>query len=120
MRSFNGDIPENPKDYLQYLPPLPDTRIGRRVLKQVLIMAHYDGYLQREQISIKKLQKLESWQIPADFDYNAVSLCNEARMKLEKIRPTTLAQASRIDGVTVSEIALLQIHLSRLQREEKE
>ncbi len=119
LRGFNGEIPENLEDCLKYLPPLPDSRIGRKVLKQVLILAHYDGYLQREQISIKKLQKLENWIIPADFDYSQVSLCNEARMKLEKIRPTTLAQASRIDGVTVSEIALLQIHLSRLLKEEE-
>lgn len=119
LRSLNGEIPSDSLEYMQFLPPLPDSRIGRKVLKQILIMAHYDGYLQREEISIKKLQKLESWQIPADFDYSQVSLCNEARMKLEKIRPTTLAQASRIDGVTVSEIALLQIHLSRLLKEGK-
>lgn len=119
LRGYNGEIPQNCEECLKFLPPLPDSRIGRRVMKQVLIQAHYDGYLQREQLSIKKLQKLESWEIPSDFDYSNVSLGNEARMKLEKIRPTTLAQASRIDGVTVSEIALLQIHLTRLQKEDK-
>lgn len=119
LRTFNGEVPENEADYTQFVPALPADRQGRKVLKQLFIMAHYDGYLQREQLSIKKLQKLESWHIPADFDYSQVSLGNEGRMKLEKVRPTTLAQASRIDGVTVSEIALLQIHLSRLQKEEK-
>ena len=64
-------------------------------------------------------EKLENWQIPADFNYDKISLCNEARAKLEKIRPTTLAQASRIDGVTISEIALLQIHLTKLQKANK-
>ncbi len=118
MRQFKGEI-KDLSEFPPEFPALPDNLLGRRVLKQILINSHYDGYLQRENVSINKLQKLENWQIPADFDYDKVSLCNEARAKLEKIRPTTLAQASRIDGVTISEIALLQIHLTKLQKANK-
>lgn len=118
MRQFKGELVAG-QELPENFPTLPDTLLGRRVLQQILINSHYDGYLQRESVSINKLQKLENWHIPADFDYKKISLCNEARIKLEKIRPTTLAQASRIDGVTISEVALLQIHLSRLQKETK-
>ncbi len=95
-------------------PPLPDNRLGRRVWREVLVEARYDGYLQREAAEIEKLRKLENWPIPADIDYGRISgLGNESRQKLEKIRPTTLAQAGRIDGVTPSDIALLQVCLMR-------
>lgn len=100
---------------LALLPTLPDNRMGRRVWQEVLIEAHYDGYLQREAQSIGKLLQLENWKIPADFNYHALkSLRNESRLKLDRVRPTTLAQAERIDGVTPAEIALLQVHLTRL------
>lgn len=90
----------------------------RRLFRQLLIQAHYEGYLQRESISIDKLKKLESWRIPPDFDYDAIDgLSNESRLKLKKIVPSTLAQAERIDGVTPPEVALLQIHLSRLYKQ---
>ena len=92
-----------------------------KVLQQLAVTAHYEGYLARENESIKRLQKLELWKIPADFDYNAlVGLRNEARAKLIKAAPSTLAQASRLDGVTPSEIGLLQIHLTRLKHQKKE
>ena len=93
---------------------IPDTRIGRRVWRELLIEAKYDGYLQREQIEIDRLQKIETQDIPEDFDYDAVrGLCNESRQKLLKIRPATLGQAGRIDGVTPADIALLQVQLKK-------
>jgi tRNA uridine 5-carboxymethylaminomethyl modification enzyme len=86
----------------------------RRILRQVAIEIHYAGYMEREQKTIRRLQQLEAWAIPADFDYAAIAgLRNEARAKLIRIAPGTLAQASRIDGVTPAEIALLQVHLKR-------
>ncbi len=86
----------------------------RRILNQIVIESHYEGYLKREEQSIAKLQNLEKWKIPSDFDYTKVKgMRNEARMKLMNITPTTLSQASRIDGVTPAEIALLQINLKK-------
>ncbi|MBE6377936.1 MAG: tRNA uridine-5-carboxymethylaminomethyl(34) synthesis enzyme MnmG [Lentisphaerae bacterium] len=95
---------------------LPDTRIGRRVWQELLISAKYDGYLQREEQEIIRLKKLEESSIPEDFDYSNVrGLCNESRQKLEKVRPVTLGQAGRIDGVTPADIGLLQVHLKKLR-----
>ena len=94
-----------------------ESKLGRKIIRQVAISAHYEGYLSREESSINKLQKLESWKIPAGFEYDKISgLRNEAKMKLKQIQPTTLAQAGRIDGVTPAELALLQVHLTRLNK----
>ncbi len=110
FKEYNGVPPEPPpestasfKEKTHYL--------ARR---QLFIEAHYDGYLQREARVIDRMSHLENWKIPPDFDYSELkTLCNESRQKLEKVRPTTLAQASRIDGVTPAELALLQIYLKR-------
>jgi tRNA uridine 5-carboxymethylaminomethyl modification enzyme len=97
-----------------------ENHTDKRVLRQLLINAHYEGYLKREASSVLNLKKLEDWRIPVDFDYQKISgLRNESRMKLLKVAPTTLAQASRIDGVTPAEIALLQVHLTRQKESEK-
>ncbi len=99
---------------------LPDDRIGRRVWQELLIEAKYDGYLQREAVEINRLKKLEDTVIPDDFDYSAVrGLCNESRQKLEKIRPVTLGQAGRIDGVTPADVALLQVVLKKMEMEKR-
>jgi len=100
-----------PKELLEF--DLTDKEV-MRAFNSNIIEAHYEGYLKREEKSVQKLQKLEEWKIPADFDYEAIAgMRNECRIKLTKIRPTTLSQASRIDGVTPAEIALLQVHLTR-------
>jgi len=107
-------------------PPFPPELVGldlsskrdRRVFRHLVIEAHYEGYLKREASSVAKLRSLESWGIPEGFDYASIKgLCNEARLKLCKVRPSSLAQAGRIDGVTPAEIALLQVHLARGRRE---
>lgn len=95
-------------DYRQH-PKLPD--LSERVLEQLIIEARYTGYIARQDLQIKALQKLENWSIPADFNYNLPGISNEARAKLEKFRPATLGLASRIDGVTPAEIAILQVRL---------
>ena len=89
----------------------------RKVMRQLTIKSHYEGYLKREESSISKLQKLENWKIPENFNYDEITgLRNEARLKLKQIEPTTLAQAGRIDGVTPAELALLQVHLTRMRK----
>ena len=95
------------------------TDTGKKVFRQLIIQAHYEGYLEREDSSIVKLQKLENWRIPEGFNYDAINgLRNESRLKLKKVTPSTLAQAGRIDGVTPAEIALLQVHLTRLYKKD--
>ncbi len=94
--------------------------LDRRVFRQIAILAHYEGYMKREEQAIAKLRALESWRIPENMDYSAITgLRNESRMKLSKIRPSTLAQAGRIDGVTPPEIALLQVHIVRMKHDAK-
>ena len=95
------------------------TDTGNKAFRQLIVQAHYEGYLEREDSSIVKLQKLENWRIPEDFNYDAINgLRNESRLKLKKVTPSTLAQAGRIDGVTPAEIALLQVHLTRLYKKD--
>lgn len=116
LKSLSGTVPEK-------LPfPISSLKLNlgkfeeRRIFRQLVIGAHYEGYLKRETESIAKLQKLETWRIPEKFDYEKINgLRNESKMKLKQINPTTLAQAGRIDGVTPAEIALLQVHLKRLK-----
>jgi len=89
-------------------------KIDRRVARQLVILAHYEGYLEREKLEIEKLRSLETLKIPDNFNYGIVKgLRNESRMKLEKFRPTTFGQASRIDGVTPAELTILRVYLKR-------
>src|SRR5262249_53136415 len=90
-------------------PPLPT-----EVIEQVEITIKYSGYIDRQEAEVKKFKGLEAKQIPAGFDYSTVpSLRNEARQKLAKIRPATLGQASRISGVSPSDIGILMVWLRR-------
>ena len=116
LRDIAPGTPVNRVPELAEFLQLPDDRIGKRVFQELLISAKYDGYLQREEVEINRLKKLEEATIPDDFDYSGVrGLCNESRQKLEKIRPATLGQAGRIDGVTPADIGLLQVHLKKLR-----
>ena len=114
MKNMCGKIDTEipfPEELLEF--DLSDTE-NKRAFNSNAIETHYEGYLKREEKSVEKLQKLENWKIPSDFDYEAIpGMRNECRLKLTKFKPTTLSQASRIDGVTPAEIALLQVHLTR-------
>ena len=71
-------------------------------------------YIKREEVLIHRLKRMEAMKIPSDFDYsNATALSFESREKLKRVRPVTLAQASRISGLRASDIALLSVLLSR-------
>jgi len=76
---------------------------------------HMDIHLQRE---VAAARKLEGWRIPADLDYKRISgLSTEATQKLHSLRPHTLGQAGRIDGVRAADVALLLVHLERGRRQ---
>ncbi len=84
------------------------------VWEQVEIDAKYAGYLEKEQEQVGKLKRLESVRIPAGFDFLRITaLSIEARQKLERLRPETVGQASRISGVSPSDIQVLLVHLGR-------
>jgi tRNA uridine 5-carboxymethylaminomethyl modification enzyme len=84
------------------------------IIAQVEIELKYEGYISRQEAEVGKLRNLEDKQIPASFDYRTVpSLRNEARQKLTQIRPATVGQASRISGVSPSDIGILLVWLKR-------
>ena len=84
------------------------------VKEQVEINAKYDGYIKKAYKEVEKLEKLEEKQIPENIDYSKVTnLASEARQKLDKIRPKTIAQASRISGVNPVDISVLSIYLKK-------
>lgn len=84
------------------------------VIEQIDIQAQYAGYISRQEKEIEKQKYFEETVIPDRFDYQkVVSLSNEVRQKLEKMRPKTLGQASRISGVTPAAISLLMVYVAR-------
>lgn len=88
--------------------------LPRDVYEQVEILIKYDGYIKRQEIQVEQSGKLEKYRIPADIDYSKIQhISTETREKLEKIRPTTLAQASRIGGVKPADISILMVMLER-------
>jgi tRNA uridine 5-carboxymethylaminomethyl modification enzyme len=84
------------------------------VLEQAEIEVKYSGYIAKEKNNADKLQRLENIRIPANFDYSAIqSLSYEAREKLTAIQPATISQASRISGVSPSDISVLLVFMGR-------
>ncbi len=84
--------------------------IGKRVARQVEIEIKYEGYIKRQLEEIEKFKNLELMKIPEDFDFNGVhGLSNELKEKLFSIRPTSLGQTSRIDGITPAALSALMI-----------
>lgn len=84
----------------------------RYVLEQVEIQIKYEGYIQKEYEMVQELSKKEDTPIPEKIDYSRLkSLSTEGRQKLSKIRPETIGQASRISGVSASDVAVLMVYL---------
>lgn len=91
-----------------------ENEIDSEVIEQVEIHLKYSGYIEKEKLNADKLNRLEHVIIPESFDYNKVkSLSYEAREKLTKIKPTSISQASRISGVSPSDISVLLVYMGR-------
>ncbi|MDT0606265.1 tRNA uridine-5-carboxymethylaminomethyl(34) synthesis enzyme MnmG [Croceitalea rosinachiae] len=91
-----------------------DNNLDTEVLEQTEIQVKYSGYIAKEKNNADKLLRLENIKIPDGFDYSKLkSLSYEAREKLEHIRPVTISQASRISGVSPSDISVLLVFLGR-------
>ncbi len=96
------------KDYIDA------NEVDLEILEQAEIQVKYSGYIEKERNNANKLTRLEDVKIPEDFDYNKIkSMSIEARQKLGKIRPVTISQASRISGVSPSDISVLLIYMGR-------
>ena len=95
-------------------PETKELNIPREVYEEAEIKIKYEGYINRQNRQIEVLDKLEKIKIPADIDYSKLHhISGETREKLAKIRPATLAQASRIGGVKPADISVLMVLLSR-------
>ncbi|MGI2298409.1 tRNA uridine-5-carboxymethylaminomethyl(34) synthesis enzyme MnmG [Candidatus Cardinium hertigii] len=87
---------------------------GEEVLQQASIQVKYENYFQKEKELVKKMEQLEHYTIPLDFNYRKLkAISAEGLEKLQKIRPATLGQASRISGVRPADISILMVYLGR-------
>jgi tRNA uridine 5-carboxymethylaminomethyl modification enzyme len=103
---------------MKSLSPVADYFMGHQpseeVVEQVEVTIKYSGYIDKERANADKLTRLEHVKIPDDFEYSGLrSLSFEAREKLSAVKPATVSQASRISGVSPSDISILLIHLGR-------
>lgn len=89
-------------------------RINEEVIEEAEIQIKYKGYIEREKFIAEKLHRLENISIPNNFDYFSMNaLTIEARQKLDRIRPTTIGQASRIPGVSPADVNVLLVKFGR-------
>ena len=94
--------------------PKRNQTLDVEIVTQVEIMAKYAGYVERQEFEVNRLKSMEEKNIPISLDYRSIpSLRTEARQKLESIRPRTIAQASRISGVSPADIGLLMVWMKR-------
>lgn len=97
-----------------------EVEIEKAAEEQIEITIKYAGYIDRQKQEIDQMRRQENTALPEDFDYDAVGgLSNELKSKLEHVRPATIAQASRIQGMTPAAISLLLVHLKKLQLQAK-
>ncbi len=97
-------------DVIEKLPALAN--VSAEVAYQVTCDVKYEGYLARQEIDIERQRRLAEKRIPDGFNYDRIGqLRTEAREKLSRVRPSSLAQASRISGITPADLALVMVHL---------
>ena len=111
-----SELIKRPQLDYEILAPFDKTRpqLPRDVAEQVEIELKYEGYIKRQNAKVEEMRRLEVKKIPEDIDYDDVySLRLEAREKLKKVRPESVGQASRISGVSPSDISVLIVYLSK-------
>src|SRR5690606_28530088 len=87
---------------------------SKEVLEQAEIQTKYESYIEKEQQLVTKMNNMENYHIPINFDYLSITaLSAEGKQKLSKIKPETLGQASRISGVTPADLSILTVYLGR-------
>ena len=91
-----------------------ELNVARDIYEQVEVLIKYEGYLKRQTYQVEQAGKLDKFRIPDDIDYDKIDhISSETKDKLKKIRPKTLAQASRIGGVKPADISILMVLLER-------
>jgi len=113
LRQPNNTVAET----LSGRPDIKNAGFQRDELQAAIIDAKYEGYLAKQERLVASLRSLENKKIPLDLDYNGIThLRAEAKEKLSVFRPSTLAQASRISGITPADITVIQIHLKKVHK----
>ena len=105
--------PEMRYEHIKALVP-PEMELSPEVEEQVEIQIKYEGYIAKSLQQVERMKKLEDKKIPSDIDYDAIhGLATEARQKLNKVRPLSIAQASRISGVNPADISILLVYIEQ-------
>ncbi|MEE9348648.1 MAG: tRNA uridine-5-carboxymethylaminomethyl(34) synthesis enzyme MnmG [Flavobacteriaceae bacterium] len=90
---------------------IKEQNIDIEIIEQTEVQVKYAGYIEKDIANAKKLQRLENVKIPRDFNYKDINISTEAKQKLTKIQPETISQASRISGVSPSDISVMLVYL---------
>lgn len=99
-------------DLLRFIPE--NAELTRKEIEQVEIQLKYEGYIKKALEKVEKLKRMEAKRIPENIDYAAINgLATEAKQKLQKIRPETIAQASRISGVNPADLSILMVYIEQ-------
>lgn len=99
-------------DLLNFIPE--NGELNAKEIEQLEIQVKYEGYIKKAMEKVEKLKRMEAKRIPENIDYEAINgLATEARQKLQKIQPTTLAQASRISGVNPADLSILMVYIEQ-------
>ena len=105
---------------LKTLSSSDDEPVTEEIAEQVEITIKYEGYIERQKRQVAQFEKMENRRLPEDTDYLSLAgLRLEAQQKLQKAKPTSIGQASRLSGVTPADTAVLLIYLDKLHRQKK-
>ncbi|AAZ19090.1 putative glucose inhibited division protein A [Psychrobacter arcticus 273-4] len=111
------DLLKRPQIHFNDIAAITGSEVDSQVGEQIEISVKYAGYIDRQQEDIDQMKRLENTALPMDFDYSVVSgLSNEIVQKLAQVRPSTLAQAGRISGVTPAAIQLLAMTVKKQKK----
>jgi tRNA uridine 5-carboxymethylaminomethyl modification enzyme len=108
--------PEITMEHIERMSPSSEA-LSDEVKEQVEIEVKYAGYIEKQLQQVERLKKMEKKRIPEDIDYTAIhGIANEAKQKLDQIRPISIGQASRISGVTPADISILLVYLEHYNK----
>jgi tRNA uridine 5-carboxymethylaminomethyl modification enzyme len=100
------------QEIAQFIPV--NEALTNREIEQVEIQIKYEGYIKKAMEKVEKLKRMEAKRIPENIDYSAINgLATEAKQKLQKIQPETIAQASRISGVNPADLSILMVYIEQ-------
>ena len=101
-------------EVINFFDDLKNLSLNENEIEEAEILIKYEGYIKKQEQEAEKLKKLDNIEIPKDIDYlNLDGLALEARSKLDKIRPISIGQASRISGINPSDITILNLYIQK-------